>query len=452
MQDRVSASAVPEAIFAAACVVTLAIFWVYFFMAGRVGIYSDGIGYYAPLRSLVFDGNLDVSNEYQYFATTVSRFSGEARWPSPIPQYSKYTIGMAVVLSPFFFTGHLAALILHGLGIPTATDGLSWPYEFFYSTGSLLLGLCGMCLSYRAAKRRFGSFPAIVAVVGVWFGSGLFYYLAIVPSMSHAVSQFLVSAFLYLTLTRDWIGEKRTHLLMGLALGLATLVRPQNLLFALVPLCLILLKWKSDGEVAPKDLSALGYMGCVAMLVTIPQLLVYRIQYGDLARIPYLLEGATEHVETSFDWAHPRVASVLFSGLHGLFAWHPIVLVAIAGVFLSIRKYQESIALLAVFSAQVYFVSSWYNWWQGASFGGRMFSSCGFIFVMGLASLWSRAKTSLTQWATVFLTAAFIVWNILLAMQYTSQMIPDEGALSMRQIAANQLEVLPFFFAKFLGR
>jgi hypothetical protein len=261
MPDRTNANALPRIIFAVACVTTLGVFGVYFYMAGSIGIYSDGIGYYAPLRSIVFDGNLDVSNEYHHFASSTSKFSGEVRWPFPIPQYSKYTIGMALVLSPFFFIGHLVALLLEVLGVPIATNGLSWPYEFFYSIGSLILGLGGMYLSYRAAQLKFGSFPAIVAVVGVWFGSSLFYYLAIVPSMSHAVSQFLVSAFLYLTLIRDWTQEKRTGLLMGFLLGLAALVRPQNVLFVVVPLFLIPLKWKSDGKVVLKDLSTLCRIG-----------------------------------------------------------------------------------------------------------------------------------------------------------------------------------------------
>jgi hypothetical protein len=450
MQDRIPSSSSHYIVFAAACIATFAIFCVYFYMAGGVGIFSDGIGYYAPLRSIVFDGNLDVSNEYQHFATTESKLSGEVRWPFPIPRYSKYTIGMAVVLSPFFFIGHVFAIVLQRLGIPVAAHGLSWPYEFFYSAGSVLLGLCGMYLAYRAARTRFGSFPAVVAVAGIWFASPLFYYLAIVPSMSHAVSQFLIPAFLYLALTRDWLGERRTKLLMGFTLGFAALVRPQDVLFMIVPLCLILLQWKDERKAVPKDLLALCWIGCVVALAISFQLLVYKVQFIDLASVPYLIEGTTDQRNTSFDWAHPKVASVLFSGFHGLFAWHPIVLLAVVGAFLSVRRHGEFVALLLAFFLQAYLISSWYNWWQGASFGGRMFSSCSFVFVMGLASLWSRAKTSLTSQAVVLLTSGFIVWNLLLALQFTSRMIPAEEPVSMGQIVENQLRVLPFFLAKFI--
>ncbi len=241
----------PGIVLVAACLATLAIFCAYFCLEGGEGVFSDGIGYYAPLRSLVFDGSLDVSKEYQYFATTTARLSGEARWPFPIPQYSKYSAGMAIVLSPFFFIGHLFALLLQRLGVAVSANGLSWPYELSYCTGSALLGMAGLYLAYRAARTLFGAFPALIAALGVWFGSSLFYYLAIAPSMSHAVSEFLVSAFLYLTLTQDWLGSRRARPWMGITLGLATLVRPQDVLFAVVPLWLIVLRWRSVGQGGP---------------------------------------------------------------------------------------------------------------------------------------------------------------------------------------------------------
>ena len=60
MPGKMPTNALPYFILAVAAVTTLAIFGAYFYLAGGVGIYSDGIGYYAPLRSIVFDGNLQV--------------------------------------------------------------------------------------------------------------------------------------------------------------------------------------------------------------------------------------------------------------------------------------------------------------------------------------------------------------------------------------------------------
>ncbi len=143
----------------------------------------------------------------------------------------------------------------------------------------------------------------------------------------------------------------------------------------------------------PERLLPLAWVGCGVLVAAAFQSLVYRIEFGSLTRVPYLIEGATAGRATSFDWLHPQVGPVLFSGFHGLFAWHPLILLAMAGGFLAARKHLQLIGLLLAFCLQAYVISSWYEWWQGASFGGRMFSSCSFGFVVGLAGLWSLATT-----------------------------------------------------------
>jgi hypothetical protein len=426
--------------------------YLYFFHSGGVGVFSDGIGYYAPMRSLIFDGDLDVTNEYQHLARTTSKLSGESRWPFPIPQYSKYTIGMGLVLFPFFLTGHLFALLLQGLGIPIVANGLSWPYELAYCTGSLLLGVFGLYLCYRGAKAKFGAFPAIAAVVGVWFASPNLYYLAVVPSMSHAVSQFLVSAALHLALTKSWSEKRGLQLQLGVILGLAVLVRPQNALFVLVLFALILVQWWAVQQVRWADMLSLGPIVVVMFLVLLPQLLVYRIEFGDVTQAPYLIEGEMTQTQASFTWLQPHVASVLFSSFHGLFAWHPILLLALVGICLYASQDRQFLALLLGFALQVYVVASWHSWWQGASFGGRMFCSSSYIFVMGLAALWSGVNTLRAERLVGLLVLGFVIWNVLLVMQYTSGMIPAEAPISVTRLVWNQFRVIPFFLDEFLRK
>ena len=60
---------------------------------------------------------------------------------------------MAVVLSPFFFIGHIVALFLQKWGVSVAANGFSWPYEFFYSTGSVILGIAGIVYFHSEPQR-----------------------------------------------------------------------------------------------------------------------------------------------------------------------------------------------------------------------------------------------------------------------------------------------------------
>ena len=83
-----------KTLFIGAIVITLAIFLLKFCLTG-FGVFGDGIGYYGPLRSLLFDGDLRVLNEHEFYSQSASIFGGAVRSTWPGVEYSKYTIGIA---------------------------------------------------------------------------------------------------------------------------------------------------------------------------------------------------------------------------------------------------------------------------------------------------------------------------------------------------------------------
>ena len=98
---------------------------------------SDEVQYYAWLRSLAFDHDADFQNEYQYFYDAgVSRSPEfhetflERQTPSG-RRMNFTTLGSALLWSPFYAGGHLAALLT---GAPA--DGYSRPYIVAVSLGS----------------------------------------------------------------------------------------------------------------------------------------------------------------------------------------------------------------------------------------------------------------------------------------------------------------------------
>ena len=431
-------------LFFGALFTTLLMFFMHFALV-RFGVFSDGLGYYAPLRSAVFDKDLDVTNEYTYYARSASHFGGGIRWTDPIPRYSKYTIGMGLILSPFFIAGHFLAVLLKHMGVNLLTDGLSWPYELLYCLGSILFGIAGLLICYAGAKKQYGRWPAALAVAGVWFASPLTYYLSIESSMSHALSQFFVSLFLYLCLFSQWEHSVKRQLLTGAVLGLAALVRPQNILFSIVPFCILMFRKETEGTF-PKKLRTLLIMALTAAAVIAIQILVYKIQYGTVFTSPYLGEGKDAGMDGSFDWLHPKIIPVLFSGFHGLFSWHPILLVAGAGMLLScFSSFRRNMPLLIAFLVQVYLVASWYCWYQGTCFGGRMFCNCTFVFVMGLAFLWSHCRTRIMNAAAIAVTTFLILWNFSLMLQLESGMIPADKPVAFSTITENHIRVIPTF-------
>jgi hypothetical protein len=367
------------------------------------------------------------------------------------------------MLSPFFLIGHLFALFLNGFGFSLAANGLTWPYELFYCLGSITFGIIGLIFCYQAARRFFSSTAALIAVVGVWFGSPLTFYLTIESSMSHAVSQGLVSIFLYLSLITPWLKQRKLQILLGLILGLSVLVRPQNGLFLVVPIILGLFEplWfeaitfnkVKKAILNSSYLTAILIILSVTFLVQIPQLFVYLSQYETVGNIPYLREGADEGYGASFNWFNPKFFSVLFSGFRGLFIWHPLLFLGMIGLALSFRQFPLIAASLGVaFCLQLYLIASWWSWWQGASFGGRMFSNCSFIFVFGLAALWHYFQLKSKLLIPLGITLFLMIWNGLLVLQYESGLIPPEEAISIKQLITNQFFSIPYFINHVFNR
>ncbi len=447
-QRPASASPLARRAWLAASLASAAIFAASFAKTG-FGVFGDGVGYYAPLRSLLFDHDLAVADE-------VARFAPQ-RWPHPVPAHSKFPIGLSLVLAPFFVAGHVLASVLALAGVAVTTDGYSWPYELAYCAGSFALGWLGLVAAWRGARLVAGERAALLAVLGVWFASPLFFYLLIETSMAHAVSQALVSATLYVALTRDWRHDPRASAAVGALLGLATLVRPQDGLFALTLGCWALFpplaSPRGDGAPSRRGVPrGPGIAALVAAGVVSVQVLVYVASFGSLSAVPYLHEAAAAGRGLTFDWLHPRLGAVLVSPLHGLFSWHPLTAVAVLGWAALARSDARLAAGLALgWLAQLWVIGAWHDWWQGASLGGRMFASSSFPFVLGLAALWQTLAGRAGRLAGAAVTAAAAAWNVSLAVQYRLGMLPAEAPVSWLTMARGHVELVHRIVARVAG-
>lgn len=400
---------------------------------------SDGVFYYVYVRSLVLDRDLDFSNEYAYFRLPASA------WPrTPIGMApNQYAIGPALLWLPFFLAAHLVSLAGPILGLGIRADGYGALYQAAISIGSMVYGALGFALAYRCGARLFSGRAVALAVSALWLASNAFYYLVFEPSMAHMASLFCTALALSIWFlhVRDpeppapWWGA-----LLGGACGLVLLVRLQDATMLILPLGALLLRLaqaarrRAWGELR-RWLILTGLAGVCLLLVFTPQLLVWQALYGTWAVSPYLSDHSP-----AFAWLAPQIGGVLFSTFHGLFAWHPIYLLALLGLLCVARRDRWlALGLLATLAANTYIVAAWWAWWQGDSFGGRMFLNATWIWVFGLAALidWARARRQLA--AAVVLGVALIGWNALALAQYRLGYVPMGQPLTWRQMTVDRL-------------
>ena len=114
---------------------------------------SDGFYYFAYLRSMTFDRDVNFINDYRMLGLGDKTYLFQ---PTPTGYaQSAWTIGPAIVWAPFFAGGHVVARRLAASNPDVSTDGMSFPYRQAVCIAGLFYGLLGCWFCYRAAARWY---------------------------------------------------------------------------------------------------------------------------------------------------------------------------------------------------------------------------------------------------------------------------------------------------------
>lgn len=399
----------------AAAIVLAALFVAGVAVQMRLGarLQSDGFYYFAYLRSLAFDRDVDFTNDYRLlglgdktylFGPTVT---GHA--------HSAWTIGPAIVWTPFFGAGHLVAVSLRAGGADVATDGTSFPYRQAVCIASLFYGLLGCWFCWLLARRFHPDRIAAAAVALVVSGSFMLWYLVKEPSMTHAASMASVAGFMVVwadTRERRTIGQWAA---LGALAGFMSLIRWQNILFAVLPgidALVMLDAARRAGDTGGLRRTATGsalFLLC-AIAAFAPQMIAWRAIYGSfVARSP---------VGPAVRWSDPHLVDILFSARNGLLSTSPVLYAATIGLLVfAFARPALGAPMLAAVAIMVYFNACIQDWWGSAGFGGRRFDGLIPIFSIGFAAFIHAAAAIVRRHAIATVTAAatlLALWNLAL--------------------------------------
>jgi hypothetical protein len=104
------------------------------------------------------------------------------------------------------------------------------------------------------------------------------------------------------------------------------------------------------------------------LLLFFPQIVAWHTVYGFWFTSPYLFGGE------GFSILTPHILEVLFNLKTGLFTYTPLLLLGFFSFFLHWKfKPKLKLFLLFIVLTQLFLISTWSTWWQGASYGCRMF-------------------------------------------------------------------------------
>jgi hypothetical protein len=384
---------------------------------------ADSVAYFAPLRSVFFDADLDYTNEWR----------GWGYEPPPMTatglRQSAHSVGPALVWAPFFAAAHGYVRLDNSWGSARyAADGFSQPYLRSTWAGTLAAVIVGSWLLALAGGRIAGPQAGALGALAAMAASPVLYYAWLAPMMAHGVEFGIAAALLWAVLRARDRTDGLAWLLVGALFGLLVMVRWQALVLLVCVAPLALAAWRRR-QLSMRWLAAAAML---ALVVFLPQMLVWRALFGRLLTMP---QGAGY-----MDWSSPHLGDVLLSANHGLFSWTPLMLAGFLGFFAGLRRER----ILCATAIVAVLATAWVNgsvadWAASDAFGGRRF--CLVVPLLGVGVAFAaEAVAGFTRrhpiWVPASLVCAGVVWNVGFAGLYLERRYPD--AAPIERLAADQ--------------
>ncbi|MFH1121497.1 MAG: hypothetical protein V1775_16890 [Bacteroidota bacterium] len=326
--------------------------------------------------------------------------------------FTKYTYGVALMASPFFLATHCYQSISG-----TEANGFNNAYLSFPGHASVFYLLAGLAALFVFLRRRFSLFATVSALVMLTFGTNLYYYTFQEPLMSHVYSFALFSFLMLLTDNYLVMPDRRTLAGIALVSALITLIRPTNIIFLTVVICLDVQSWSKVRE-RLKILFSTGNMLVISglfILIWLPQMAYWKFMSGSFLFYTYKGEGFT-------NWLNPQIPGVLFAPKNGLFTYVPAFFLLLTGLVQMLLRNKANGRMIGIlFIFQLYIISSWHLFSFGCSFGQRSFVEFFSLFSVPLAVIYDqnfRPPRIYPLMILLLISSYFIFFNLRMSASY----------------------------------
>ena len=356
---------------------------------------GDDTGYYAFLRSVFFDGDLDFFNELRYAHSEKIMPTGYI--------FNNWQMGQAVLFLPFFIIGHLLALLYQGLGYPVSADGYSAPYYLSTAVASVTFLFAGLILVYKTLHFFMSERFALLVSLCTWLASPLIYFSFIRQRMAHTAEFFLAAVLIFAWVQFRSSRDPVRYALLGALLGFLCMTRVINIaffaLFAVDLLWNFRSDWKSKITGAVKNLGVLGgAMLAGFILVMLPQIIGW-YQLNGVPFPPRHMKYAGEGL-TSISMLPllGKVWGLFFDGKWGLVFSMPLAVAGLVGLFFKNERLREIRPGLLAYLVAIFTVLVLYPE-DSASYGHRHLISALPVFALGLCNFLHRIS-AVSKWGT----------------------------------------------------
>ncbi len=377
-------------------------------------IYLPAIFIYQDIKKVAFKN--DIHNKYRN-----SSHAYETRTIENGNEVAKYSMGQAVMYSPFFF-------IAHSLAGPLGyeKDGYTLPYQAAVYFGSIFVAFIGLYFARKNLLEYFDQNVTAATLIILTLGTNYLNYVTSSSCMSHNYLFTLTSILIWTTIKFYKKPSYSKALLIGGIIGLAALTRPTEILLAFIPLFWGMKKLNGEHKIF-KDFS-LRIKERFAFLATQKSKLILAILLcgliGSLQLMYWKYVSGNWIVfsyedDQGFDWFHPHIKQGLISFKKGWLVYTPIMFFSLLGMGMAFYKRKPlGLFLFMYFPIVLYYTFAWKCWWYGGSAGQRALVQSYAVLILPLAYFitWLMKENKRTYVFTL-ISFLFIYYNIWLYHQ-----------------------------------
>jgi len=327
----------------------------------------------------------------------------------------KYPVGVAFFELPLFLVAHVYTHIITGY----PDDGFSLPFQLAGIFSNILWVVAALFVLRRFLLTYFDDRVTAMTLMFIAFGTNLYAYSSFQVGMSHPYSFFLFCCILNVS---GMLYSKRaprfSTALCAFLLGLIFVVRPVNILIAIIPLF-----WEVTDITSlrqritcwTKNHDNIIIAALFFLLPLLPQFFYWHYITGHWLFYSYTGE--------KFDFSDPHLIDGLFSYRKGWLLYTPMVILAVAGLPFLWKKDKKIVPAIIVFMIlTIYAVFSWQTWWYGGSFGCRALIELLAVLTLPLGAVtgyFYYSKSKVKKYTYFSLAFFFVVLNMQQTYQYS---------------------------------
>lgn len=381
---------------------------------------GDGVGYYAYIRSVFIDGDLQFANE---FNEALSPFAFVPSYPIYAPTgytVNPWSIGPALLQVPFWMIAHVSAWLTNTIGITSwKLDGYSAPFVNMVSLSSAIAGLVTLFGMYHLLRRQYSQPVAVFSTAFVFMASNLLYYAQINNNNVHSISTATVTIMLVAFMATCDRPTKLRWAVFGVTVGLIGIVYWVTLILCLFPAGVVLSQtwslWQQRNRVALARLwQGVGIAVIAALAVLALQSGVWYVMYDSLFTVPQGNAFALPQ--------YPRLWQMFFGGWYGLLWWTPALFIGIFGLFAHARSTpQYGWWMVVAIWVYILYNASIPNWDGSSGFGFRRLASIAPFIAFGIAYIVTR--TAQARQLHIILFAILSAWTTRFLLRYVEYRI-----------------------------